>query len=183
VLHNSLPITDVIAIQKLITKATKLFSGDSQTSTYAFDLVPHNFHGEWLLVDSIGGEASSAANDCVKLFEHTDLASLQFDPGGYLSGGFVFYPDSFLQFNPHRFIDSTSALSSGETIGHQHPLFLQCPTLLSLQYVDGATEITKCSKFFNSPNFISICCSIPCMVRKYLMISQQQPQELLWLNG
>jgi len=75
--------------------------------TYAFDLVPHNFHGKQLLVDSIGGEESSAANDCTKLAGHTDLASLQFDLGGYLSRGFVFDPIGSLWVDPHGF----SALS------------------------------------------------------------------------
>ncbi len=93
------------------------------------------------LLIPFGGEESSAANDYVKLFVHTDLASLQFDPGGYLSGGFVFDPGGSFQFNPHGFIQSTSALASGETNGNQHQLFLHCPT-----------ELTKCSKFFKAPH-------------------------------
>jgi len=95
-----------------------------------------------LFVNSIGGEESYASNDNVKLSRHTDLARLQFDPGGYLPGRFVFDPGGYLQFNPHGFIKSTSvfpgsslmfglsqlvlstyALSSGETNGNQHPLF------------------------------------------------------------
>jgi len=49
------------------------------------------------LLNFIGGEESSASNDYVMLIEHTDFASLQFDPGGYLSGGFIFDPgDSYL---------------------------------------------------------------------------------------
>ncbi len=106
------------------------------------------------------GEECSAANHCVKLAVHTDLASLQFDPGRYLSGGFVFDPGVYLQFNPHGFFQSTStfpgdslmfvtsrfvpsargALSSGETNGNQHPLFLHCP------------EIPKYSEFFKAPH-------------------------------
>jgi len=112
-LGNSLPVTGVIAkliaSGKLITMATKLFVSDSQTSAYAFDLVPHNFHGKWLFVDSIGGEESSAANDCIKLAGHTDLASLQFDPGGYLLGGLAFDPGSSYS---HGFVMSTCTLSS-----------------------------------------------------------------------
>ncbi len=98
-------------------------------------------HGKQLFVDSIGGEESSAANDCTKLSGHTDLASLHFDPGGYLSGGFVFDPGSS---HSHGFLQSTSALSSGETIGHQHPLFRYCPS-----------DITKCTAFIKAPKFIS----------------------------
>ncbi len=36
------------------------------------------------------GSCLSAANDCIKLAGYTDLASLQFYPGSYLSGRFVF---------------------------------------------------------------------------------------------
>ncbi len=89
-----------------------------------------------MFVDSISGEESFAAHDCVKLFGHTDHASLQFDPGGYLSGGFVFDPGGSLQVDPHGF----SALSAGETNGHQHPLFLHCTTIHSTQFGNGVTE-------------------------------------------
>jgi len=66
-----------------------------------------------LFVVSIGGEESAAANDNVKLSRHTDLAKLQFDPGGYLSGGFVFDPGGSLQFYPYGFIQSTSTFPGG----------------------------------------------------------------------
>jgi len=79
---------------------------------------------------------SFAANDCIKLSGHTHFASLQFDPGGYYSSGFVFDPGGS---HSHEFTQSTSALSSAETTGHQHPLFLHC-----------LIEITKCSKFFKA---------------------------------
>jgi len=89
-LDNSLPVTGVIVklsvSGKWITMATKLIASDSQTSTYAKYLIPYNFHGKQLFVDSIGGEVPSAANDCTKLFRHTDFASLQFAPSGCLSG-------------------------------------------------------------------------------------------------
>jgi len=71
----------------------------------------------------------------------TDLASLQSDPGGYPSGGLVFDPGGS---HSHGFVPSTSALSSGETAGHQHLLFHHYPT-----------EITKYSKIFKAPNPIS----------------------------
>jgi len=64
-----------------------------------------------LFVDSIGGEESSAANDCIKLFGHTDLVSLQFNPGDNFSGGFVFDPGGS---HSHGFDKSTNALSSGD---------------------------------------------------------------------
>jgi len=64
--------------------AAKLLASASHTPTDVFALVSYHFNEKCLFVDSIGGEESSAANDCVKFFEHTDLASLQLDPGGYL---------------------------------------------------------------------------------------------------
>jgi len=112
---------------KLISMATKLIASDFQTSAYAFALVHHNFHGKQLFVDFIGGEASSAANDCIKLFEHPDLASLQFDPGGYLSGEFSFDPDGALKFNPNGFVKPACALSSKETNGYQHLIVSPLP--------------------------------------------------------
>jgi len=78
-----------------------------------------------------------------------DLASLHFDPGGYLSGGFGFDPGGS---HSHRFLQSTSALSSGETIGHQHPLF--------------PSDLTKCTAFFKALSSSAMHCSIPCMMRK-----------------
>ena len=69
-LGNSLPVTSAIAklhvSGKSITLATKLFASDSHLSASAFDLVPQNFNGKCLFVDSIGGEESSAANAYVQ---------------------------------------------------------------------------------------------------------------------
>jgi len=124
--------------------ATKLFVSDSQTSTHTFDLVPHNFYGKQLFVDSIGGEESSAANDCISYIGTLTLPAFKFDTGGYHSGGFVFDPGGSIQYDLHGFLDSASALSSEETTGHQHPLFLHCPA-----------KITKCPKFVKVPNLIS----------------------------
>jgi len=76
---------------------------------------PHNFNGKQLFVDSIGGEECSDANPFVKLDVYTDLASLQFDPDGYLPGGFVSDPGGPFLFDPHGLIKPTCALSSGET--------------------------------------------------------------------
>jgi len=95
--------------RKLIAVTAKFFTCDSHAKVYAFGVLPHNFHGKQLLVDSIGGEESSAANPCIKLAGHTDLVSLQFDPGGHLLGGFVF--DLGGSYS-HGFTMSTSALSS-----------------------------------------------------------------------
>jgi len=56
-----------------------------KNSTYAFKLVSLSFfHGEQLVVDSIGGELSSAVNGSLGFAKHTCLASFQFDPGGLL---------------------------------------------------------------------------------------------------
>jgi len=83
-------------------------------------------NGKWLSVNSIGGEESSAVNDCVQLFACAAFANLHLNPGGYLSGTFVFAQDDF---HLHGFVLLTSALSSGETIGYQHPLFLHCTVM------------------------------------------------------
>jgi len=48
---------------------------------------------------------------CYQLAEHTVLASFQFDPGGYLSKGFVFDPGGFI-FNPGWFIFNPQGLCS-----------------------------------------------------------------------
>ncbi len=54
-------------------------------AAYAFKLVSLSFfHGEQLVVDSIGGELSSAVNGSLGFAKHTCLASFQFDPGGLL---------------------------------------------------------------------------------------------------
>jgi len=167
-------ISKLSASGNLIAMATNLITSASKIPTDAFALVPYCFNRKWLLVDSIGGEECSDANHCVKLAVHTDLASLQFDPGRYLSGGFVFDPGVYLQFNPHGFFQSTStfpgdslmfvtsrfvpsargALSSGETNGNQHPLFLHCPAVHSPSFGDGAIETTRCSEFFKAPHLI-----------------------------
>jgi len=56
----ALPVTGAIAklntSSKLITMTTMLLASDYHTSSYVFDLVPHNFHEEWLFIDSIGGD-------------------------------------------------------------------------------------------------------------------------------
>jgi len=71
--------------------AAKIFASDFQLSASAFDLhVPHNFNGKWLHVNSIGGEESSAVNDCVQLFACAAFANLHLNSGGYLSGTFAF---------------------------------------------------------------------------------------------
>jgi len=114
----------------LLWLTIKLFASDFHTSACAFDLFPYNLHGKWLLVDSIGGEGSSAANDYVKLYDHTDLASLQFDPGGYHSGGFVFDPGGSLQVDPHCFIKSTNALSQERPID----INIHCFSIALLRY-------------------------------------------------
>jgi len=122
---NSLPATGVIAkpsaYRNLNTMVTKFFPSDSHALTYAFDLFPHNFHGKWLFVGSIGGEESSATTECIKLSGQTDFSSLSFNPCGYLSGRFDFDPGGF---HSHGFTMSTHVLSSGETTGHQHPYAL-----------------------------------------------------------
>ena len=51
----------------------------------------HSF-GKHMSVDSTGGHFFVH-----KLAEDTVLASLQFDPGGYLPGGFVFDPRGFMR--------------------------------------------------------------------------------------
>jgi len=85
-LANFLPASCAIAklhvSKKLITLAAKLVTSDSQLSAFAFDPVPHDFNGKKLFVESIGGEESSAANDCVKVFAHTAFTSLHPNPGG-----------------------------------------------------------------------------------------------------
>jgi len=73
-----------VHLEELIAMAPKLFVTEYQTSAY------DAMHGKQLFVDSIGGEEFSAANDCIKLFGHIDLGSLQFDPGGFLSGRISF---------------------------------------------------------------------------------------------
>jgi len=170
-LAHLLPVASTIAklhvSRKSITMAAKLFASDSQLSASALDLlVPHNFNGKQSYVESIGGEESSAANDCVKLFACAAFTSLHLDPDGYLSGTFVFAQQD--GSHPHGF----SALSSGETIVHQHPLFLHCTAMHSTQHGNGATGISKCSEFFKTPNLINHVLFYPCMVRKYLRISQ-----------
>jgi len=118
----------------------------------AFDLPLHDFNGKQLFVKSIGGEESSAANaygeasstakaygeessatnaygeessaahDCVKLFACADP-----DPDGYLSAAFV---PAQAGSHLHGFFQLLiGALSSRETIGHQHPLFLHCTAM------------------------------------------------------
>ncbi len=109
------------------------------------------------------GEESSAANAYVKLFAHAAFTSFHLDPSCYLPSTFVLAQTGshlhefvFAQAGSHLhgFIQLTSALLSGKTIGHQHPLFLHCIVMHSSQHDNGASEIPKCSKFFKTPNFI-----------------------------
>jgi len=143
----------------------------SRLAAPAFDLVPHDLNGKQLFVESIGGEKSSvanaygeespnvkaygeeslAANDCVKLFLHASSTSLHLDPGGYCSGTLALAQAGS---HSHGFVLLISALSSKETIGHQHPLLLHCTAMHSTQHGNGVFEIPKCSKFFKAPNLI-----------------------------
>jgi len=112
----SLPVTGAVAklssFRKSIAMATKLLATDSHTPNADFALLPHNFHWKCLLLISIGGEVSSAANDCVRLFSTLTYR--------WICGG-------SLLFDPHGFVPSASVLSSGETMD----ITTQCfPTVL-----------------------------------------------------
>ncbi len=64
-------------------------------------------------------------------------------------------------FHLHGFVQSISALSSGETIGHQPPMFSHCTAMHSTQHGNGLSMISKCSKFFKAPNLINHVLSYP----------------------
>ncbi len=171
-LANVLPVTSAIAklcrSGKSTTMAAKFFARNSQLSAFAFGPVPHDFNGKQLFVESIGGEESSAANACgeessaanayVKLLASAAFTSAHLDPGGYLSSAFVFAHGGS---HPHGFVQLSSVLSSGQTIGHQHPLLLHCTAMHLTQHGNGASEISKCSKFFKAPNLIHHVLSYP----------------------
>jgi len=150
-LANPFPVAHAISKLHVSEKsmlAAKFFASDSQLSASAFDLSLHDFNGKQLFVESIGGEESSAANAY-----------------GEESTAFC-YPSSasaFAQgdFHLHGFVQSISALSSGETIGHQPPMFSHCTAMHSTQHGNGLSMISKCSKFFKAPNLINHVLSYP----------------------
>ena len=128
-LGNSLPVTTAIAklhvSGKSIAMAAELFASDSQLSASAFDHFPHDFNGKRLFVESIGGEVSSAANaygeesPAADAYEEESAASYHSSASAFAQG----------DFHLHGFVQLISALSSEETIGHQHPLFPHCTAM------------------------------------------------------
>ncbi len=179
---------------KSTTMAAMLVASDSQSSASAFDLVPQNFNGKYLFVESIGGEESSAANaygeessaanDCVKLLAHAAFASLHLNAGGYLSSAFALAQAGS---HPHEFVQlHISALSSKETIGHQHPLLLHCTAMHSNQHGNGITEISECSKFFKAPNLIDHVLFYPKHVEQVsddLPVTATSATMAKWISG
>jgi len=79
--------------------------------------------------------------------------SVWFNPHGFLQSTSIF-PGSSLLSVPSQLVLSSCALSSGETNGNQHPLFLHCPAVHSPSFGDGAIETTRCSEFFKAPHLI-----------------------------
>ncbi len=93
------------------------------------------------------------------------FTSLHLNPGGYISGTFVLAQGGS---HPHGF----SALTSGETNGHQHPLFsiaLPCiqhnMVIVLLRFPSDQSS----SRYLISSTMY---CSTPCMMSMYLVISQ-----------
>jgi len=123
--------------------AIKIFASDFQTSAYTLILFAITFmENNCLLIRLVGRSLllpmtvlSYLGTPTLPVFNLIQVV---------LSGGFVSDPDGLLKFDSHGFIQSTNALSSGETNGYQHLLFFYCPS-----------EVIKCSKFFKAPNLIS----------------------------
>jgi len=122
-----------------------------------------NAYGQASSAANTYGEEPSAAQDYVKLLACAASASLHLDPGCYHSSAFV---SAQAGFHLHGFVQLlVSALSSVETIGHQHPLLLNCTamhlaaiqlTAMHLtQHGNGVFDILKCSKFFEASNLIN----------------------------
>jgi len=101
------------------------------------------------------------------------LPAFNFDPGGYLSGAFIFDPGGFLKFDLHGFIKCTSALSSGETSGHQQQLFLHCPT-----------EITSAQSSSRHPSSSALYCSTSFMVKVFddLPVTAMSTTMAKWID-
>jgi len=82
-----------------VTRATAKCEASGELITMdikTFTCVSHvHSFGKHESVDSTNGEQLSAVYSCLKLAECTVLSGLQFDPGGYLPGGFVFDPGGF----------------------------------------------------------------------------------------
>jgi len=114
-LGDSLPVTGTIAkhnaSRKLITMASKLLASDLHTSAYAFDLVPHNFHGKWLFVDFMVGRclllpmtlSSSLGTLTLPTFNFIQLVTSQLDLLLIQVVSFILYMDLLsLQVHCHK---------------------------------------------------------------------------------
>ena len=89
--------------------------------------------------------------------------------------------------NPHEFVQLLiSALSSKETIGHQHPLLLHCTVMHLTQHGNGVFEIPKCSKFFKAPNLIDHVLFYPMHVKQVsddLPVTDARTTMAKWICG